>query len=509
MSTVSNKRILKNTLMLYVRMILVMGITLFTSRVILENLGVEDYGIYNVVGGVIVMMSFFNSTLSSTCQRYFSSDLGLEDNVKLNRDFCLTMSLYLCFILLVLIVGETVGLWFVNNKLVIPDNRMFAANYVYQISLLTFIASSISIPYNALVVSHEHMSFYAYLSVIECFIKLAIAFLLAYYSGDRLIYYAFLMFVTSLLVTVLYYLFCKKKYRYIRFKFIWDKNEIKEISSYSGWHLIGAISVLVRNQGVNILLNTFFNPAINAARAISFQVLTATDSLNSNFFTAVKPQIYKSYSSNDMMGMHKLIKHSSVICFFLISVLAIPLVTNTDFVLNIWLKNVPEHTVLFTQLVLINAIIESINGPSIAAALATGTIRKFEIITGFLMLLNLPISWVLLKMGFEPEITMVVSIVIAIVTVIIRAYIIEDLIKYRAKDYFIKVVLPIVIISIIVLFTTYYLSGTMLEGWVRLLITILYSTVLLVILTFFMCFSKSERLGMINLVKSRIYGRKQ
>ena len=509
MSTVSNKRILKNTLMLYVRMMLVMCITLFTSRVILEYLGVEDFGIYNVVGGVIVMMSFFNSTLSSTCQRYFSTDLGKGDFKKLNRDFCLTMSLYLCFIAIVVIACETIGLSFVNSKLVIPDNRMFAANCVYQISLFTFIVSSISIPYNALVISHENMSFYAYLSVVECVLKLAIAFLLAFYGGDRLIYYAILMFITTALTTFVYYLYSKKKYLYIHFRFIWDKKEIKEISSYSGWHLIGAISVLVRNQGVNILINTFFNPAVSAARAISYQVLTATDSLTSNFFTAVKPQIYKSYSSNDMMGMHGLIKISSIVCFFLVGILAIPLITNTEFILALWLKYVPEHTVLFTQLVLINAIIESVNGPSIAAALATGNIKNFEIITGLLMILNLPVSWLLLKLGYAPEMTMIVSIVIAFVTVFVRAYLIERLIGYMARAYFSKVIFPILVIGFFSLLSTHYLSKLISNDWVCLFITIISSASQLILLTFFLCFSKSEKAYLLSLVKLRLYGRKK
>lgn len=507
MTTVSNKRILKNTLMLYVRMILVMGITLFTSRIILENLGVEDFGIYNVVGGVIVMMSFFNSTLSSTCQRYFSTDLGKEDRNKLNRDFRLTMTLYLCFILIVVVVCETIGLAFVNTKLVIPESRVFAANCVYQISLLTFIASSLSIPYNALVISHEDMSFYAYLSIIECSLKLGIAILLAFFGGDRLIFYAALMFIASFLTTFVYYLFCKKKYNYISFKWLWDKTEVKEISSYSGWHLIGAISVLIRNQGVNILINTFFNPAISAARAISFQVLTATDSLTSNFFTAVKPQIYKSYSSNDLDGMHNLIRYSSIICFFLISLLAIPLISNTFFVLDLWLTEVPEHTVLFTQLVLINAIIESVNGPSIAAALATGRIRDFEIITGALMILNLPVCWVFLKLGYNPEFTMVVSIIIALITTIVRAYIIEGLVGYKVSNYIFKVILPIGIIGSIVLASTYYLSFIVHTGWSCLIITTFYSSTLLILLTFFMCFNREERIHFIGIVKHRLHGK--
>ncbi len=506
MTTVSNKRILKNTLMLYVRMILVMGITLFTSRIILENLGVEDFGIYNVVGGVIVMMSFFNSTLSSTCQRYFSTDLGTGDKKKLNKDFCLTMTLYLCFILVVVVVCETIGLAFVNSKLVIPENRVFAANCVYHISLLTFIASSLSIPYNALVISHEDMSFYAYLSIIECALKLGIAILLAYFGGERLIFYAVLMFIASFLTTFVYYIYCKKKYDYIRFKLLWDKKEVKEISSYSGWHLIGAVSVLVRNQGVNILINTFFNPAISAARAVSFQVLTATDSLTSNFFTAVKPQIYKSYSSNDMEGMHSLIRYSSIICFFLISLLAIPLISNTFFVLDLWLKEVPEHTVLFTQLVLINAIIESVNGPSIAAALATGKIRNFEIITGALMIFNLPVCWVFLKLGYCPEFTMIVSIIIALITVFVRAFIIEGLVGYKVSDYIVKVILPIGIIGSLVLGSSYYISHLFNNGWACLIITTLYSSTLLIILTFFMCFNREERNHFVGIVKNRLHG---
>ena len=488
-----NRRIAKNTLMLYIRMLLIMVVSLYTSRIILGVLGVEDFGIYNVVGGVVAMVSFLNSTLSSTCQRYFSYEIGRGNQEGISILFRLNLTVYLYFILVVIFFAETIGLWFVNNCLVIPQDRIVAMNWTYQFSILTFIVSSFSIPYNALIISHEQMSVYAYISIIEVLLRLGIVFLLSLGDVDRLILYAVLLFLSTSCITLFYYVYCKCKYPESHYSYLWKSDKIREVASYSGWHLIGAVSVIVRNQGVNVLLNSFFNPVVNGARAIAFQVSVAVDSLTNSFFVAVKPQIYKLYGANELNQMYILLSRSSKICFLRVAILAYPILMNMEFVLNLWLNQIPDYTVLFTQLVLINALIDSVNGPAIAAALATGRIKKFEIITGGLMILNLPMSYILLFWGCAPEVTMIVSIVLSLVTIIIRSFILEKLMGYKVVDYMANVFFPLLMIGLLSFIFVYFIGKCIPNAVIHFFVTSIVAVLLLSIFTFFIALTSSER----------------
>lgn len=493
-STLKNsQRIARNTMMLYVRMLLIMAVSLYTSRVILNVLGIEDFGIYNVVGGVVAMISFLNSTLSSTCQRYFSYEIGRNNNEAVAVLFRLNLTVYMYFILIVLLLAETIGLWFVNTCLVIPQERILAMNWTYQFSILTFIVSSLSIPYNALIISHEQMSVYAYISIIEVLLKLGIVFLLGLGDADRLILYAILLFFSTSCITLFYYIFCRRKYPESHYSYLWESDKIREVASYSGWHLIGAISVIIRNQGVNVLLNSFFNPVVNGARAIAFQVSVAVDSLTNSFFVAVKPQIYKLYGANELKQMYILLSRSSKICFFLVAILAYPILVNMEFVLDLWLKQIPDYAVLFTQLVLINAVIDSINGPSIAAALASGRIKFFEIITGGLMILNLPISYLLLFLGYGPEVTMIVSISLSLITIVVRSFIVQKLIGYKVIDYMLDVVLPLSIVGLLAFVMVFFIGKCIPNVVLHFFITSFVAFLLLSVLTFFIALTSAER----------------
>lgn len=502
----NNKRIARNTGLLYFRMLLVMIVTFYTTRVVLDALGVVDYGIYNVVGGVVAMLTFLNSTLSSTCQRYFSYELGRDNKEGLSKLFKLNFSVYIIFIIIILLFAETIGLWFVNNKLdKIPIDRLCATNWVYQFTIFTIIATSISVPYNALIISHEKMDIYAYITIVEVLMKLGVAMSLSFCSSDKLVFYAFLMLLSHVLVTLFYYLYCRRKYPESRFSFYWDRVRFKEIVSYSGWHLIGAISVMIRNQGVNVLLGTFFMPVVNAARGIAFQVMTAVDSLTNSFFTAAKPQIYKYYGSGEINKMHHLVCWSSKLCYYLVAILAFPILFNTQMVLSLWVKVVPDYAVLFTQLVLINAIIDSLNGPSIAAALATGKIRNFEIITGGLMILNLPVSYVFLRLGWAPEITMYVSIAISLLTIVVRAFIIERLVGLTVRVFMNKVMLPLLLISALTPVLPYLAVGYISSNeWINLAVSSLLCIVTLTVLMFFLAFSAADREKVISFISNRV-----
>lgn len=505
----NNKRIAKNTVFLYIRMLLVMGVTLFTSRVVLQVLGEENYGIYNVVGGVVAMFSFFTSTLASTSQRYFSYYIGQENEDALIKIFRLNLTAFLILALFIVILAESVGLWFINSQLNIPEERMFAMNIVYQCSVLTFVCAVVLVPYNALIISFEKMSAFAYISIVEVTLKLLLTVSLFYFGGDKLIIYAVLMLLSQIVITYYYYYYCRRHFQDIRYRFYWNREKISEVMSYSGWHLIGAISVMIRNQGVNILLNTFFNPIVNAGRAIGFQVTAATDSLSHNFFLAAKPQLYKYYALNDFEELHKLLIRTTKVCVFLIVILAVPILTNTRYILSLWLVNVPSYAVIFTQLALVNAIFDATNGPAIAAALATARIKWFEIITGGLMILNLPVSYLILYFGGTPESTVLVSIVLSLITIVIRAYILKRMIYLPVKKYLVNACFMMFLVALLSYMLTSFFNSVFNESFVRFVVTSFFSILVNILLFYGVALNHTEKHWVINNFINRILRRRK
>ena len=502
-NTVNNKRIAKNTLFLYVRMLVVMAVGLYTVRAILDLLGVVDYGIYNVVGGVVSMFSFLNSTLATSSQRYFSIELGKGDMKRLNQWFCLNITAFSIFILIFLVVAETIGLWFVNYKMTIPEERMFAANVVYQLSILTFCIHFFNIPYNALIIAHEKMRAFAYISIVEAAAKLVIVYILSIITWDKLVVYGLLMFLTSCGITSSYIIYNRLHFSESRFRPYWNKREMAEMLGFSSWHLLGTFSVVVRSQGINILLNLFFNPAVNAARAVAFQVYHAISQLSGNFFTAVKPQIYKSYAKKEYNELFKLIVRSSIITSLLVSILIYPFLANTPYILSLWLKEVPQYAVVFTQLIMINGLIDSVNGPTAAAMLATGKIRNYELIVGGAIIMNLPISYAALKLGAEPTATMLVSISISIITAIIRAYLLSRAVDVSFKKYvymFFRLLLSTSVIWLIIYLSFYNSANNI---W-QLIAYSLLSVAITLTVYITIAFEKDDVIYMVNYIKSKI-----
>lgn len=501
--SVNNKKIAKNTLFLYFRMIVIMAVSLYTVRAILHQLGVVDYGIYNVVGGVVSMFSFLNSTLATSSQRYFSIELAKGDKKRLNQWVCLNVTTFSIFILIFLVIAETIGLWFVNYKMTIPEERMFAANVVYQLSIVTFCIHFFNVPYNALIIAHERMSAFAYLSIIEAFLKLAIVFLLTISAWDKLVVYGILMFLVSCGITSSYIIYNLRHFEEAKFRPYWNTKEMKELLSFSGWHFFGTFAVVIRSQGINILLNLFFNPAINAARAVAFQISHAVNQLSSNFFVAVKPQIYKSYAASDFDGLHKLIMRSTIMCSLLVSILIYPVLANTQYILGIWLHNIPEYAVIFTQLVLINALIDSTNGPTIASALATGKIRKYQEVVAMLIFMNLPISYIALKFGAEPTVTMLVSIVLSLVTAFVRAYLLRPMIGFPFGKYVILFT-KLIVASIGIWFAIYYLMHNVADSFKSLIVYSLAIDILVVLMYLIMVFDKNDVKYLFRFIKKKI-----
>lgn len=503
-TVVNNRLIVKNTIFLYVRMLVVMLISLYTVRAFLSILGETDYGLYNVIGGVVGMFSFINSTLATSSQRYFSQALVPNDKKAINRVFCLNLTIYILLIGIIVFLLETVGLWFVNYKMTIPEERMRAANIVYQISIITFIFQMITVSYNALIIAHEKMKTFAFIGILEAVLKLGFVFVMMKVHYDKLITYAVFFLLLYLLIAAIYILYCRKHFEESRFHFFWNKNEATDMLGFSGWHLLGTFSVVVRGYGVNLLINMFFNPAVNAARAVAFQIESAINQLSGNFFTAVKPQMYKSYSNGEMSALHTLVLRSSLICFFLVSILSIPFYFNVEFILGLWLKEVPKYTIVFTQLVIIGALVDSVGGSAICPALATGKIKKFYLVTGSLFIMTLPIAYLFLKMGYEPTSTMVVAIGISFSTLIARALILVELIAFPVRKYFVLMA-KLVIATSVIGFITYNVTKLGNNQLIMLILSTIVSTFLHVVIYYVFVCDPQDRIAITGIVKTKLH----
>lgn len=443
-------------------MLFLMAVSLYTSRVVLNALGVEDFGIYNVVGGVVAMFSVLSGSLSAAISRFITYELGKGNQENLNKIFSSAVTIQLILSGIIILLAETIGMWFLNAKMNIPEVRMEAANWVFQFSILTFAINLISIPYNASIIAHEKMSAFAYISILEAVGKLTIAYLITIAPIDKLIFYAILMCVVALVVRFTYGNYCKRHFSECTYHFVWDKQLLKQMFGFAGWNFIGASSAVLRDQGGNVVINLFCGPAVNAARGIAFQVNNAVNQFVVNFMTALNPQITKSYAAGDKGYMMTLIFQGARLSFYMLLLLSLPILINTHYILVLWLKIVPEHAVFFVQLILIFALSESISQPLITAMLATGKIRNYQIIVGGLQMMNLPISYILLRLGYFPEVVIVIAICISQCCLAARLILLRGMIGLSITKYLKNVYLNIIIVSIIAvilpLISAYYIK---------------------------------------------------
>ena len=481
----NNKRIAKNTLLLYFRMLFTMAVSLYTSRVILNSLGIEDYGIYNVVGGVTAMFSILSGSLSAAISRFITFELGKNNVEKLKTVFSTSVTVQFLMAVLIVILVEIAGVWFLNTKMNIPADRMYAANWVLQCSIFTFAINLISVPYNATIIAHEKMSAFAYISIMEVILKLIAVYILYVFMYDKLITWAFLLFIISAIIRCTYGIYCKKHFEECTYHFTIDKPLLKEMAGFAGWNFIGNSSAVLRDQGTNIALNLFCGPIVNAARGISFQVHTAIQSFVTNFMTALNPQITKSYACGNRNYMMTLIQHGSRLSFYMLLLLSLPILIETPYVLKLWLKIVPDHSVNFVRLILVFTLIESLSGPLITSMLATGKIRNYQLVVGGLQLMNFPISYFLLKWGAAPEITIVVAICISLCCLFCRIWMLRNTIGLNFKNYMKQVVSNVFIVAtiacIIPLLIYIELDSTLLRlffvciaSWISTLLVIYY-----------------------------------
>ena len=478
----NNLRIAKNSLFLYFRLILTLIVSLYSSRVVLDTLGLENFGIYSVVGGLVLMFTFLNSTLSAATSRFLTFELGILNSLNFSKIFKTAITINISVAIILLILAETLGLWFFENKLVIPPEKLFASRVVYQVSLLTAILLVLRIPYNAAVIAHEKMSFFSYISVLEVFLKLIILYILVIGDLDKLILYSVLILCISIIINGFYIFYCFKKFKGCSFGILFKKNILIPMLSYSGWDLFGNFSSIAKNQGLNIILNLFFGAIINAATGIALQVQTAVVSFSENFLLAARPQIVKYYSSGNFLEMNKLIFNASKYSFLLLFIISFPLILEMEYVLNLWLKDVPEYALIFCTIALINNLLSVSFRPISYGIHATGSVKWVSIINSSIYLLVLPISYVLLSLNYSPEIPFLVNLFLLLFGCLTYLIIYNKLIPvFSISEFLTNVILKNIIVISISSIIPILVFKSLDEGFIRLLI-IFITTLIITIL---------------------------
>lgn len=446
----NGKVIAKNTIYLYIRMFLVMGVSLYTVRVVINTLGVVDYGIFTAVGGIVLLMSFLSQTISSAAQRFFSFELGKNNHQKLGESFIAILIIYLTIAVLVAILAEVGGLWFLEHKMVVPEERMDAAHYVLHFSLLTFIVHILHAPYNAMIIAHENMKVYAYISIIEVLLKLGIVFLLGISSVDRLSFYSFLLLCTSVVVAAMYILYCYHNYIETHFLFRPRRKIFTDITRYASWTMFGSVAFALNNQGVGLLLNTFFGPIANSSQSIANQVSNALQLFGTNLFAAIRPPMTKYYAQGCFQEVVNLFYQSSKFVLFLLLLIIVPLFFEMRFILELWLGSVTAYMVDFARLMLMYVILIQVSNPITIIVQAANQVKKYHTIVDGFSLITLVVSYVFLSLGYPAQTVYIVMISVMFIAHFIRLYLLHSFLSYSYIEYAKKVIVPFLIISIVV-----------------------------------------------------------
>lgn len=499
-----NKRIAKNTMFLYFRMLLIMGVTLYTSRIVLKTLGVEDFGLYNVVGGIVTMFSFINGSLGSATSRYITFELGKKNYTRLNQIFNVAFVVHVIIALIIVFFAETIGLWFFYEKMVIPESRLNAAFWVYQISILTSFFSMTQVPYNAVIIARENMKVYAYVGIVEVFAKLLIVYLISWSPFDRLIYYAVLLFILQVGILFFYRFFCTRRYRESHLKLCKDRQMYRSIFSYGASDMIGSISVMAQGQGLNLLLNVFFGPVVNAARAIAYQVQGAVTQFSNNFMTAVRPQIIKSYAEGNLKDMWKLVIQSSCFSFYLMWMICLPLMLEADTVLKIWLGDYPNHSVSFLILILILCLIQTLKTPRVTIFHALAKVFASNITVGTVLCLAFPLAYLFLKLGGNPESVFWAANISMAASELVSVFVLRHFLDYSIIGYLGAVHGRCLLVAFISMAVPYLVYDKMMEpGLLRLIMTCILTSVSVILTSLYAGMNKDMRLRLYGIVKSR------
>lgn len=489
----NNKRIAKNTLFLYFRMFLIMGVSLYTSRVVLQVLGVKDYGLYNVIGGIIAMFGLLNSSMATATQRYLTYESGTQDTIRLQNVFGISKSIHLLIAVIIVLLGETVGLWFFYNKMNIPAIRLDACMWVYQLSIMSAVVMIVSVPYNAAIIAHERMSAFAYISILDVVLRLALVYILYLSNYDRLKVYAILMFLTQLTLRAIYSWYCTRHFDECRARCCLERGLFKEMLSFAGWSVWGNCAVLFQGQGLNLLLNMFFSPVVNAARAIAVQVQYGVNQFCNSLQSAINPQITKSYASGDIDYMSRLIYRSSKFSFLLLWVIILPVYINAEAILQLWLGTVPDYTTIFVKIMLVSILVESLSNPLVVAVSATGRIRRFEIVVSCIIMATLPVSYLFLKLGASPESVFYISLVSSSLALCSRFHYSRKYGLIAFKEYLRKVVLKLLQVLIISLCVSNLCSLLFDHTILLMIISCIVYAILAVISAFIVGLDNNER----------------
>lgn len=500
----NNKRIAKNTLLLYMRMLLFMAISLYTSRINLDSLGEIDYGVYNVVGGVVAMFSILSGSVSVAISRYLTYELGTGNRQKLNTVFCTSINIQILMGVLIFIAAEIIGVWFLNTHMNIPADRMEAANWVLQCSIITFIINLISVPYNALIIAHEKMSAFAYIGLIEAVLKLIICYLLYISPIDKLILWAVMLMLVSVCMRMIYGSYAKRHFEESKYRWGIDKALMKDMSKFIGWAFWGNGVVVLRDQGTNILLNIFFGPAVNAARGIAMSVNTAMYSFVTNFMTAINPQITKSYAQSDFDGMNVLIMRGCRFGFFILMLLVVPVCVNIDYILNLWLIDVPKHTAAFIVLTLMYSMVDCYATPLCTGVLANGQIKRYEMQLTAIYVVNFIIIYLILKWGASPEWVFVLAVLFK--TFVVVALLCNGRALYRLNiSFFIRkaIIKPMLIFTVSFLIA-WWIKFDFTNDFLCFILSAASSFVLSAMLIWFVGLESQERKGIVKMIINRI-----
>ena len=508
MSESNNKRIAKNTLLLYVRMLFMMVIGLYTSRVILDKLGEVDFGIYNVVGGFVTMFTVISGAMTTATQRFLSFEIGKGKDGNVKGIFSTMIYIHLFLALIILLLGEVVGVWFINTHMNFPSERYGAANWVFQLSLFVFILDVINVPYNGALIAYEKMSAFAYFSIFDAVFKLVICYVITLTPYDKLVVYAALIAAIQVSLLAMYFFYCRVKFKDCRFTGKYNKEYGKNVGSFVSWNLIGSFAGIAKEQGVNVVLNMFFGPAVNAARGVAYQVLSKLNGFVINFQMAMNPQIIKNYASAELDNMYKLVFRGAKFSYLLLLTLSLPIVIEAPLILNLWLKEVPNYTVIFLQIAIFTALINTLSNPLIVTMHATGKVRDYQIVVGGLSLFTLPLVWVALKMGTAPYMAMVIAFAVEFVCHFARLYMLVRSIKFPMMAFIKDVTLRVIVITVLSLILPILAYQSIHITIVRFLVVCILSFISTIGLGYMLGFNKTDRehlrTKVVNTVRTKI-----
>lgn len=502
---IDSKRIAKNTLFLYFRMLLIMGVTLYMSRVVLKALGEDDFGLYNVVGGIVMLFAFLNNSLGAATSRYLTYELGRKDYVRLNTIFNVALIVHIAIALIIILLAETVGLWLLYNKMTIPPDRLDASFWVYQISIVTMFVNLTQVPYNATIIAHENMTIYAYVGLIEAAAKLTIAYMIAISPIDRLVFYALLLCLLQVSIMIFYRIYCIRRYPESHIRLCRDRSLYREIFSYAGSDLIGQLSVMAQGQGLNMLLNIFFGPAVNAARGIAYQIQGAVTQFYYNFMTATKPQIIKSYAEGDTGGMWQLVERSSCFSFYLVWMICLPVFLETDTILSLWLGKYPDYTVSFTILILILCLIQTVKVPRTTIFHAMAKIFWSNITVGIVLCLAFPLAYVFLRLGYSPNSVFWASNITLALSEIVSIAVLRHFMKFSVSGYVTRVYLRCLLVAAVSFVVPYLIYDRFLDpGLLRLVVTCMVSIASVSLTSLFLGMDKGMRAKLYGIIRSKL-----